>query len=97
MSDIGPVSRRAYEVGWSPVDWAIEGVAMALGVHLDVAVSRAEDPAACPGYYTDLTFAALARRIVGGLLDAGWTPPGGTDGITSYLLDDSPPPAAGAE
>ena len=40
-----------------------------------ITAARQEDPATFPGYTLELSPAALARRIVGGLLDAGWTPP----------------------
>jgi hypothetical protein len=74
-NDIDFLARHAYGLGIDPVDYAEGYVTSAIDVHLNVAASRFEDPATFPGYCLDLTTGALARRIVGILLDAGWTPP----------------------
>lgn len=75
MADIDPIDQWAYKHGVAPLDWAIKRVQTELEVFHDVQRSRAEDPATYPGYVLALTDEALARAIVGRLLDCGWTPP----------------------
>lgn len=74
--DICFLARFAYDHGENPIDYAVTGV---IQTHIDVFVSvvaaRVENPEAFPGYVLEMTTAALSRRIVGDLLDAGWTPP----------------------
>ena len=73
--DIDGLDKVAYEQGRDPIDWATQKTVSFIDAHVDVSVARLSNPAAFPGYCIPLTFEALARRIVGGLLDAGWTPP----------------------
>jgi hypothetical protein len=73
--DIDGLDKVAYEQGRDPIDWATQKTVSFIDAHIDVSVARLTNPAAFPGYCIPLTFDALARRIVGGLLDAGWTPP----------------------
>lgn len=76
MTDINFLARFAYTNGIDPIDYAAHGIIQAhVDVHLAICAGRAENPASYPGYWRDLTTAALSRRILGDLLDAGWTPP----------------------
>ena len=79
MTDINDIddwpARYAYESGTDPVTYAEKRVAMVVSVHLTVIEGRAENPASFPVYSRDLSDGALARRILGGLLAIGWTPP----------------------
>jgi len=79
MSDIGALARMAYEHGENPLDYAERQLEILITVHLMVMAARSEDVASFPGYPADLGFASLARRILGDLLDAGWTMPGSAD------------------
>jgi hypothetical protein len=75
VSDISYPAQYAYEHGTDPITYAESHVTMLIGVHLGVAAAREENPQSFPIYSPDVSNEALARRIVGGLLDAGWTPP----------------------
>ncbi len=74
--DICFLARFAYEHGTTPLDYAAEHV---IQTHIDVfhtiVAARVEDPASFPGYVLEISTAALSRRILGDLMDAGWTPP----------------------
>ena len=74
-SDICGLARLAYSHGQDPIDYASRLVQMHIEVNLTVRLARAEDPATFPGYLLDLSLDALSRRVIGDLLDAGWTPP----------------------
>jgi hypothetical protein len=74
-SDIGALHTLAYEQGRDVIDHAVEYVAMFLDVMTMIRSSRAENPAYFPGYGSDVSLDHFARRIVGLMLDAGWTPP----------------------
>jgi hypothetical protein len=79
------LARHAYGLGIDPVSYAERSVTMILDVHDMVTVSRAAEPATFPGYCLEMTTAAVASRIVGAFLEAGWTPPevpGAKDEIT---------------
>jgi len=71
------LARFAYALGTDALTYAEGHIRTLIEVHNEVWYSRAEDPAAFPGYCIELTFEALARRILGDLLDAGWTCPAG--------------------
>lgn len=79
--DIGFLARFAYEHGEDPIDYATQGV---IQIHVEswlmICAARAESPASFPGYTLELSPAALSRRILGDLLDAGWTPPALAEG-----------------
>jgi hypothetical protein len=86
-------ARRAYESGTDPLAYAEKRVAMVIKVHLSVVNGRAENPGSFPIYSRDLSDEALARRILGGLLAIGWTPPhidplGGPDEVVAGRLED---------
>ena len=67
MSHIDFLARFAYSTGQDPIDYATENV---IRSHIDAHLS----PDSFPGDVNPAT-AALSRRILGDLLDAGWTPP----------------------
>jgi len=73
--DINALARISYESGVDPIDFAEGDVAMLIEAHARVAVTRIFEPGSFPGYSVEMTIDALARRILGNLLDAGWQPP----------------------
>jgi hypothetical protein len=73
--DIDGLDDWAYALGKDPLVYAETSTATLISAHELVIASRAEDPATFPGYSLDLSTEALARRIIGTLMDAGWTPP----------------------
>ena len=76
MTDISTEARWAYQHGVDRIDYAARYVVQThIDVHLEIRAARAQDPAAFPGYVLPLTTEVLSLRIVGDLLDAGWTPP----------------------
>ena len=75
--NVDGLDKIAYQHGHDPIDWAEGTVGDLICVHWTVMAARAENPAAYPGYTIEPSIAALSRRILGGLLDAGWTPPAG--------------------
>lgn len=64
--DISLLARVAYETGIDPITYAAEHV-----IRSSIVVWLAD----CAGGGPDLLAEALPLRIVGDLLDAGWTPP----------------------
>lgn len=66
--DIGILAATAYETGIDPITYATVNV-----IEAHVVVHLADRGVLC----TDSTSAiqALSRRILGDLMDAGWTPP----------------------
>ncbi len=76
MTDISTLARWAYDHGRSPIDYAAADV---IQTHIDawltICAARIQDPASFPGYVLPLTTETLSCRILGDLLDAGWTPP----------------------
>lgn len=77
--DIDGLTAWAYEQGITPLDWAINCADNEITAWLHVCAGRANDPSSFPGFHPDLSVAALSRRIVGHLLDAGWRIPGSAD------------------
>jgi hypothetical protein len=77
MSDneIECTARIAYEHGQDPIDYAAWLIGMHLDVYFDILHAREDNPQAYPGYKLSMASEALLRRIVAGLLDAGWQPP----------------------
>ena len=73
--DINALARIQYESGIDPIDFAEGEVTLAIRTHATVALSRATAPGTFPIYSPDLSLEALARRILGALLDAGWNAP----------------------
>jgi hypothetical protein len=67
MSDMDFLASFAYSTGQHPVDYAADNVIRA---HIDAHFT----PDSFPGDVNPATV-ALSRRILGDLMDAGWTPP----------------------
>jgi hypothetical protein len=82
--DLSTLALYAYYLGRPPLDWAEKQVDVLIRVHQEVIAARAEDPGTFPGYCIELTTGALARRIIGELLDAGWTPPDAAELLRDY-------------
>jgi len=71
--DLGVLAQLAYDAGIDPIDFAEEQVTLQLGVYLAITIGReALEPLLGP---VDVSVPAMARRILGALLDAGWQPP----------------------
>lgn len=79
---VDELSAWAYEQGTDPLDWAVKSIDTQIDVWMIVCAGRAQNPASFPGFHPDLSVEALARRIVGRLMDAGWRAPGNTDTLT---------------
>lgn len=81
MTDISPLAKQAYEQGYTPIAFAEMTVRALIEAHAHVVAGRTVTadafPAdAFPDFPIELTASALASRIVGIFLDAGWTVPG---------------------
>lgn len=72
-SDLGVLAQLAYQAGITPIDFAEEQVATQVGVY--VALLAAGDDFGIHLDPSRMTASAVACRILGGLLDAGWQPP----------------------
>jgi hypothetical protein len=66
-------ARIAYDLGIDPVDYAETELTTLIGAHLGLASICADLEISPPA--GTLTTGAMSRRILGSLLDAGWTPP----------------------
>ncbi len=73
MTDICALSAAQYAAGRSPIEVAEVAITSLLLVR-DAAARRSPDLPPLPAWPTT-DDEALARKIIGGLLDAGWTPP----------------------
>ena len=73
--DISELARISYDAGIDPIDYAEGEILTLIEAHANVAVARILNPASLPGYPLKVTPEALTRRILGVLLDAGWTAP----------------------
>jgi hypothetical protein len=73
--DISALARLSYDMGVDPIDYAERQIRIHIEVHQTVVASRAVAPETFPGFSPDLSLDALARRILGNLLDAGWKAP----------------------
>jgi hypothetical protein len=73
MTDICERARIAYDLGIDPIDYAETELAALIGVHLGLAQVCADLGVNAPE--GTLTTGAMARRILGSLLDAGWKAP----------------------
>lgn len=74
-ADVDVLARLAYGLGIDPVAHAQAAVAMVIHANDIVTVARATRPASFPSYPPDTSPDAVAARILGVLLDAGWKPP----------------------
>lgn len=73
--DIDALARILYESGIDPIDYAEGQILLLMEAHGRVMLARTLHPAAFPGFGIELTPEALARRIIGDLMNAGWKPP----------------------
>jgi hypothetical protein len=73
--DIDGLSQWAYDNGQDPIDYAASTVYIAFEAWMHVRIGRERDPESFPGYGPDATLKNLSLRIIGRLLDAGWTAP----------------------
>jgi hypothetical protein len=71
--DICERARIAYDLGIDPLDYAERELSELIGVHLGLAAVCAELNVSVPT--GTLSVEAMCRRILGSLLDAGWTAP----------------------
>ena len=71
MSDISAPARTAYETGTSPVAYAIAEITAVINAHRVVARRAATEP----GPHPDVSPQAMACRIVGVILNAGFEMP----------------------
>ena len=76
MNGINSTDQAAYDHGIDPVTWAESIVGGLIDIQLTVIADRINDAGAWPGYHIEPTIQALASRIIGELLDAGWQLPG---------------------
>lgn len=68
-----------------PIIDACEQVALLLEMHSEVITARRreDNPRLYPGYCIPLSPQGVANRIIGELLEDGWTPPARTESKTS--------------
>jgi hypothetical protein len=71
--DIGAEASEYYAKGTPPIDFAEANTALLIRIHREVT----QDAGTWPSYTIELTDNGLARKILGDLLDAGWTCPAG--------------------
>ena len=71
MTDINLLAQVAYDTGIDPVTYATDHVIQS---HVEIYLA-VRDLAAENGIVLPMTTANLSRRILGDLMDAGWTPP----------------------
>ena len=69
MTDINFLAQTAYDLGDDPIDWALALIQNNLEVHWAI---RRFAPETCR---RDFLWPSEAARILGDLMDAGWTPP----------------------
>jgi hypothetical protein len=72
MTHISESAEIAYAAGIDPIGFAETEIASLLQAHFACAVRVAFTP----GPHPDLTSGAIARRLIGLLLNCGWTAPG---------------------
>jgi len=69
-ADISLLAQTAYDTGIDPVTYAAVNV---IEAHLVAYLARCEPRRLCDDDLTRVP--VLSRRVLGDLLDAGWTPP----------------------
>ncbi len=76
-ADLGTLADFAYQtLGIDPITWATGHVVRSqLELHQAVKAARKMNPASYPEWPPDMSTDALACRIVGAMIGAGWTPP----------------------
>lgn len=101
LGDIGDeLAREAYAFGENPLFYAEVQVTSCIEVHAAVTFHRAVDPGAFPGYLPALGNRPLASRILGLLLDLGWSDPrsaGDMDALARWALRRGVGPVRHAE
>ena len=75
-SDIGEPARLAYAAGVDPIAWAETEICALIGVHAEL-IKLNLDMGVDPG--GDLSMGAMTRRILGLLLNSGWSAPAASD------------------
>lgn len=71
------LAANSYRDGSDAVTVATDRVAVLLDAWERVTTTREGNPGAFPGaVWADTSPAAVSRRVLGALLDVGWTPPG---------------------
>lgn len=73
MTDLSPDAQTSYESGISAVDYAEGEIVGLLAIHARLVAALPTNPAYLGGL--DLSPDALARRILGALMNAGWQMP----------------------
>lgn len=73
MSDIDALSAWSYERGEAPLTVAVDRVSTLLDVWINLAAGPAGT--GLPAAWPDVSTQTAANKVVGMLLDAGWTPP----------------------
>lgn len=73
-TDLGWLHVSAYAEGADPIDHAIEHVGLYLTMIDKIREGWTQDPNSYPAHH-GMTPERWAARIIGELLDAGWTPP----------------------
>jgi hypothetical protein len=73
--DIGWLHRQAYDRGIDSINNAVDSVAALIATAQTITDGRRADASSFGVYGQDIGPSHWARRIVGELLDAGWTPP----------------------
>jgi hypothetical protein len=73
--EVNFLASHAYGLGQHPLDYAETSVRIYLNLRDEIRQARAIDPASFPGYLLETDDASWSRRILGELMDAGWTPP----------------------
>ena len=71
-SDIGEAARIAYAAGIDPVSWAEGEICGLIGVHVELVRLNIDLGLKPDG---DLSVGAMSRRILGLLLNSGWSAP----------------------
>ena len=75
-SDIGEPARLAYAAGIDPIAWAEAEICALISVHAEL-IKLNLDMGVDPG--GDLSVGAMTRRVLGMLLNSGWSAPAAND------------------
>lgn len=78
MTDIDDLSASAYAGGKDPLDWATHLVTSLLAARSTCERRELSGLPPLPAW-SDVSDDAVARKVLGHLLDAGWTPPTDAD------------------
>ena len=75
-SDIGEPARIAYAAGVDPIAWAEAEICALIHIHAEL-IKLNLDMGVDPG--GDLSVGAMTRRVLGLLLNSGWSAPAAND------------------